>query len=184
MKAGTRALGIAESFTDEDSTLAGVLMTASGRVEDFVFGTCTVGGTDVTEEMVDMIDRLGREDARVILIAGVALAWYNILDVEQLAERVDPPIIVVTFEESEGLEEAINEAFTGKERDDRLTRYQALPPREEHHVNGQTLYVRSIDVSRDRVDEILQAYMGDASSRPEPLRVANLAARAVDEVEV
>ena len=184
MKAGTRALGIAESFTGQESTLAGVLMTASGRVDDFVFGTCTVGGTDVTDEIVDMIDRLGREDTRAVLIAGVALAWYNIVDVEQLAERLDPPVIVVTFEESEGLEEAIAEAFSGERRDDRLDRYRTLPTREEHLIYDRTLYVRSIDVSHERVGEILQAYMTAGSARPEPLRVANLAARAVDEVQV
>lgn len=182
MKPGARALGIAESFTAETSTLAGVLMTADGRIEDFVFGRCTVGGTDVTDEMITLVDRLEREDTSVILVAGIALAWYNIVNLERLADTVSPPVIAVSFEESDGLEDAIKDAFEDEQRRDRLERYQSLPPRDAITVAGRTLFIRSPDLSMERASDIVEAYMAEGTDRPEPLRVANLAARAADEV--
>lgn len=180
MKAGARVLGIAESYTGEESTLAGVLMTGDGRVDDFCFGSCTVGGLDITESIRDLIVRLDREDTRVILVAGVALAWYNIVELDELSKAVVPPVISVSFEASEGLEDAIEKAFAGEQRDVRLDRYRALPPREEIQVAGRTLFVRSPDVSTQRATEIVRTFMHEGTDRPEPLRVANLAARGVD----
>lgn len=182
MKPGARALGIAESYTGERSTLAGVLMTASGRVDGFAFGWCTVGGTDATDGMLELLGRLDREDVRAVLVAGVALAWYNMVDLERLADAAAVPVIAVTFEESEGLEGALESAFTGAELADRLERYRALPPRRALRVDGATVYVRSVGSPADRTTEIVRAHTPDGGARPEPLRVANLAARAVDEV--
>jgi len=43
VKAGVRALGVAESYRGERSTVAGAVVRASRAVDGFVFGTVTVG---------------------------------------------------------------------------------------------------------------------------------------------
>lgn len=180
MKPGTRVLGVAESYTGDRSTLAGVVMTVDGRVDGLCFGSCTVGGTDVTAAIVDLIDRIDREDVRAILVAGVALAWYNIVDFTRLHEATDVPVIAVTFEASDGLEEALASAFEGDVLTDRLERYRALPPRRE--FADDELFVRSVGVDREWADDLVDATTPANASRPEVLRVAKLAARAADEV--
>lgn len=182
MKAGARALGIAESYTGETSTLAGVLMTADGRLDGFSFGSCTVGGTDVSAGIINLVERLGREDIRAVFLAGVALAWYNIVDLHRLTAVLNPPVVAVTFEESDGLESGITAAFDGDERADRLDRYRSLPPRHEVRVGETILYARAVDVPADRAADLVSSYTKAGASRPEPLRVAKLAARAADEV--
>ncbi|PSQ09470.1 DUF99 domain-containing protein, partial [Halobacteriales archaeon QS_7_68_65] len=54
MKAGVRALGVAESSRPDAtrSTLAGAVVRADRVVDGFAFGSCTVGGTDATETVV------------------------------------------------------------------------------------------------------------------------------------
>lgn len=187
MQPGTRALGVAESFdarvrdsSSASSTLAGAVVRADRAVDGFVFGTCTVGGTDLTDAIVDCWERLGREDARHVLVAGVALAWYNVLDLHGLNERVERPVLAVTFEASAGLESAIRDAFEGDDLDARLDAYEALPSRQRVSVGeDHALFVRSVGVDAERAADIVRAHTHEGG-RPDPLRVAQFAASAAD----
>jgi endonuclease V-like protein UPF0215 family len=105
-KKGLRALGIAESFRGrERSTLAGVVMRRDGVVDGFGFGEVTVGGMDGTAATVSLFQDLGREDINCILLSGCVIAWYNIIDPEAVSLATGLPVVVVTYEDSEGLEE-------------------------------------------------------------------------------
>lgn len=184
MKRGVRALGIAESYgartargEPERSTLAGVVCRADGSVDGFVFESCTVGGLDSTDAAIDAYDRLGRDDIQYVFVAGVALAWYNLLDPGRLHDTTGLPVLVVTFEDSEGLEPALEDAFDGEALDRRLDRYRGLPPRTEHETEQGSLYVRSVGL--DDPEPVL-GHFTLAGRRPEPLRVARQAARAAD----
>lgn len=186
MKDGSRALGIAESYRDETSTLAGCVVRADRIVDGFVFGTCTVGGTDATDAVVGLLERLDRPDVQVIMIAGIAPAWYNVVDIVAVADRTGLPTLSVSFEESDGLESAINEAFDGADARERLECYRAQPERIPISVGEQTLFVRSAGFVEDgdtcveeRVCQTVRTFT--QNGRPEPLRVARLAARAADD---
>ncbi len=174
-----RAVGVAESFREDESTLAGVVVRANRVVDGFSFGTCTVGGSDVTSAVERLYDRLGREDVQFVLVSGIALAWYNVLDMHQLSAAVDRPVVSVTYEDSDGLDDAIREAFEGDARDERLATYRAQPARTPVGVNGETVYVRAVGVSTAEARDVVRAFTPEGG-RPEPLRVARMAARAGD----
>lgn len=188
MKPGRRALGVAESYRGTDdgarSTLAGAVVRADGILDDLVAGTCTVGGTDVTDAVVDCWDRLDRPDVRYLLLAGVALAWYNVVDLRGLHEATERPVLAVTFEDGEDLAAGIERAFDGEARAERLARHEALP--ERRRVTGHdgedepALFVRSVGIDDRTADEVLEAYTRER--RPEPLRVAAIAARGIDDL--
>jgi len=179
MKPGTRALGVAESFErDRDrSTLAGVVTRASRVVDGFAFGTCRVGGTDATDAIVSLYDELDREDVRFLFVSGIALAWYNVVDLRAVHRAIDRPVLSVTFESSTGLEEPLREAFDGNALEDRLETYRAQPDRHPVALDHGTAYVRAVGVEVDRALEIVRAFTPEGG-RPEPVRVARLAARA------
>jgi len=180
VKAGVRALGVAESFRGDSSTLAGAVVRADRVVDGLAFGRCTVGGHDATEAVVDLTDRLGREDARYLLVAGIAPAWFNVLDLYAIHESVERPVLSVTFEESDGLGSAIEEAFEGEARARRLERYRAQPDRRAVRVNDETLFVRHVGCDESRAADVVRAFTPEGG-RPEPVRVARLAARAGDD---
>lgn len=182
MKQGVRALGIAESYRGDQSTLAGVVVRADRVVDGFVFGSCTVGGLDATDTICELYDRLDREDVRYLLIAGIAPAWYNIVDIARLHEQTDIPALSVSFEESNGLEPAIREAFDGEAASRRLDRYQSLPDRKQVSVPGGTIFLRGVGIDEEDGERVVRAFTPEGS-RPEPLRVARLAARAADRRE-
>jgi endonuclease V-like protein UPF0215 family len=180
VKAGVRALGVAESFRDDRSTLAGAVVRADRVADDFVFQTCTVGGTDGTNAVAILFDELGREDVQYVLVSGIAPAWFNVLDLHELQDRVDRPVLSVTYEESSGLESALRDAFDGDALRTRLETYRAQPERRRLEINGETLFCRSVGIEASRATDVLREFTPEGG-RPEPVRVARLAARAADQ---
>jgi endonuclease V-like protein UPF0215 family len=179
VKAGARALGVAESYRGE-STVAGCVVRADRVVDGLSFASCTVGGTDATAAILDLFHRLDREDIQHLLVAGIAPAWFNILDLHRLHDATGLPTLSVSFEESEGLAEGIREAFTGEARQRRLGTYRAQPPRRPVAVGDDRVFLRSVGIPDDRAAEVVRAFTPEGG-RPEPVRVARLAARAGDE---
>lgn len=179
MKAGVRAIGVAESYTGDRSTLAGAVVRADRVVDGLAFAACRVGGTDATDAIIELFSALDREDVRYVLVAGIAPAWYNVIDLASLHRATERPVLSITFEESDGLEAGIRDAFSGDERDDRLSRYRRQPPRERLVVNDETVFVRATGIGMAEARDIVRAFTPEGG-RPEPLRVARVAARAAD----
>ncbi|WP_251329661.1 DUF99 family protein [Haloplanus pelagicus] len=178
MKSGARALGVAESFSEADrSVLCGAVLRRDRIADGFAFDSCTVGGTDATAAVADLWSALDREDVRALLIAGVAPAWFNVVDLSAVHDAADRPVLSVSFEASPGLEPALREQFSGDALDRRLRTYRALPPRRRLEVNGEDVYVRAVGVDDAGAADLVRAFTPEGG-RPEPLRVARLAARA------
>ncbi|TYL38534.1 DUF99 domain-containing protein [Natronococcus pandeyae] len=187
MKPGARALGVAESYRDEPgptreacrSTVAGAVVRADRVFNGLEYQRCTVGGTDATTAVCRLVDELGRPDVRYVLLGAVAPAWYNVLDLSAIHDAAERPVIAVTFEESDGLEAGLKDAFSGVELEQRLETYRALPERRPVSVNDETVYVRSAGIEPDDGDAVVRAFTPEGG-RPEPIRVARQAARAAD----
>lgn len=181
MKSGARALGVADSYVDEHSVVAGCVVRADRVVDDLVFDRWSVGGTDATATIIRIFERLGREDVQYLLVSGIAPAWFNILDCRTIAAETGLPTISVSFEESEGLEGAIWDAFDDDDAvQKRLEIYRKQPDRRELTVNDDTIFVRSAGIEDGAADEAVRRFTPEGG-RPEPLRIARLAARAGDD---
>ncbi|MGB9964666.1 DUF99 family protein [Halobacterium hubeiense] len=178
MKSGTRALGVAESYRGDASTFAGAVVRASRVADGFSISDCTVGGLDSTAAVVDCYRQLDREDVRYVFVSGVAPAWFNVVDLRDVHEAVSRPVLSVSFEASEGLADAIEREFSGEARDRRLAVYERQPDREPVSVNGERVFVRAVGCEDPA--EVVRAFTPEGG-RPEPLRVARLAARAADQ---
>jgi hypothetical protein len=184
------------------STFCGAVVRADRVLDGLGFEACTVGGTDATAATVRLVERLARPDVRFVLLAGVAPAWFNLLDLDRVHRAADRPTVAVSFEASGGLESALREAFDGTALERRLETYRALPPRRRVTLDEATVtddggdgggdadadedededavFVRAVGCSDERAAEVVRAFT-PAGGRPEPLRVARLAARAARE---
>ncbi|MCG1004169.1 MULTISPECIES: DUF99 family protein [Halobacterium] len=180
MKSGTRALGVAESYRGEESTLGGAVVRASRVVDGFSFASCAVGGLDSTAAVADCYRQLDREDVQYVLVSGIAPAWFNVVDLHAVHDAVERPVLSVSFEDSEGLADTIREEFSGDAREERLEIYDRQPERQPVDVNGERVFVRAVGCENPA--EVVRAFTPEGG-RPEPLRVARLAARAVERSE-
>jgi len=187
----SRTLGIAFSDGDRTSRLAGAVVRGDGTLDGLAFERCAVGGTDATDAAIALFDALGREDVRHVACAGVAPAWFNLLDLRRLHAVLDRPVYAVSYEPSPGLEPALREAFDGDALDRRLDVYRSLPPRVRVEGDGpdaggadddadgaDPLFVRAAGIDDGRAAAAVRGSVRDGFRRPEPLRLAALAASA------
>ena len=187
MRPPSRTLGVAFSDARTASHAAGVVVRADGTPDGFAFARCTVGGTDATDAVLDCWRALDREDVRHVACAGVAPAWFNLLDLDRLREALDRPVYAVSYEASPGLEPALREAFDGDALADRLATYRSLPPRvpvdpsdaaDDEPDADEPRFVRAVGIDPERAAAAVRGLTRDGSRRCEPLRIAALAASA------
>jgi len=178
-KPGIRALGIAESFKEGDlrSRLAGVVMRSDLVIDGFVLGTATVAGDDATGCVVKMFRARRRNDVNLIILSGCIISMYNIVDVDSVSKKSGLPVICLTYNESRGIERAIEHHFPDSGK--KLVMYRSLGDRHPVKLrSGYRVYVRASGVTDREAEEALNLFTLQGSI-PEPVRVAKLLARAV-----
>jgi len=133
-KKGIRGLSIAESFsqTSKKSVLSGIVISTDLVIDGFVFGHSTVGGDDATDAILAMHEKLDRPDVSFLLISGIVISLYNIVDVKRISEKIGLPVIGVTYEESPGIEEAIKHHFP-ESYESKLAEYSKLGTRKKNY---------------------------------------------------
>ena len=179
-KKGLRGLAIAESFKqgDEKSRLAGMVMRRDFVIDGFVFGQCTVGGDDATDSILKMYAKLGRDDISFVLISGLIIAMYNVIDISRIQKETGLPVIGVTYDESNGIEDAIKHHFPDS-YGPKIEKYCMLGKRSKIRLHtGYDLYVRTDGCVPKEAQKLLDLFTLQGSV-PEPLRVAQLLAKSL-----
>jgi endonuclease V-like protein UPF0215 family len=177
-KPALRVLAVAESFVRERpcSCLAGVVMRGDLRVDGLAYASATVGGDDATQAVLQIYKRLDRADVNALLLSGAVISWFNIIDLQEVYEKIRKPVICLTYEESPGLEKYLREYFPDSE--EKLLLYQRLGERETVWLKtGYEVYIRALGASAEEARVLLNRFTLDGRV-PEPVRVARLAARA------
>ena len=177
-KAGLRALGIAESFvrTMGHSILAGVVMRADLRVDGLAYARASVGGDDATKAVLNIYRELDRKDINAVLLEGAVISWFNVIDLEEVWHKTGRPLICLTYQDSLGLEKYIRDYFPGQE--EKLQRYRNLGQRSPIRLKtGYVVYLRAFGADLEEARMLLNKFTRDGR-KPEPLRLAGLAARA------
>ncbi len=179
-KKGLRGLAIAESFhqNSEKSILSGLVMRRDFVIDGFVFGTATLDGDDATESILKMYDELNRPDISYVLISGLIISLYNIVDIKKIHEKLQIPIIGVTYNESEGIDSAIKHHFPNS-YESKIKQYHKLGNREKITLHTSSdIFVRRQGCDLHEVKHLLNE-LTIQGSFPEPLRVAHLLAKSL-----
>ncbi len=179
-KKGLRGLAIAESFTQNSkkSVLAGVVMRRDFVIDGFVFGNATIEGNDATETILSMFEKLNRPDISYLLISGIIISMYNIVDLKKISETLGIPVIGVTYEDSQGIDDAIKHHFPDS-YESKLKEYNELKDREKITLHtSYDVYVRKEGCEVSDVQQLLDDITLQGSF-PEPLRVAQLLAKTL-----
>jgi uncharacterized protein len=178
-KRGVRVLGIAESFkgSDSSSTLAGVVMRRDLIIDGMVFGSVTIKGNDSTQNILDLVGSLKRNDVNCIMLDGLIISIYNIIEGEEINKKACIPVIAITFRDSQGLEETIRRHFPNDLL--KLEKYHKLGQREKMVLKtGKLVFVRYWGLNSTEATTIINSFTLQGSI-PEPIRIAKLAARAI-----
>ena len=179
-KQGIRGLAIAESFsqTSKKSVLSGIVMSTDLVIDGFVFDHSTVGGDDATDAILSMYEKLDRSDVSFLLISGIVISSYNIIDMKRISEKIGLPVIGITHEESSGIEDAIKHHFPESYKS-KLTEYSKLEPRKKIILHtSYNLYVRNEGCTVLEAKQLLDKITLEGSI-PEPLKITQLLANTL-----
>jgi len=146
------------------------------RVDGLAYAQATVGGDDATQAVLQIYRRLDRTDVNGLLLSGAVISWFNIIDLPEVFEKTQKPLISLTYEESPGLEKYLREYFP--EAEEKLRLYRCLGEREMVRLKtGYEVYIRALGATAEDARVLLNRFTLDGRV-PEPVRVARLAARA------
>lgn len=179
-KKGIRGLAIAESFSQNSkkSVLSGIVMSTDLVIDGFVFGHSTVGGDDATDAILAMYEKLDRQDVSFLLISGIVISLYNIIDMKRISEKIGLPVIGVTYEESSGIEDAIKHHFPESYKS-KLTEYSKLGSRKKITLHtSYNLYVQNEGCTVLEAKQLLDKITLQGSI-PEPLKITQLLANTL-----
>ena len=180
-KKGLRGLAIAESFRQEDksSTLAGVVMRRDLVIDGFVLGHTTIEGNDATDSILQMYRKLNRHDISYVIVSGLVISMYNLVDIRQIQDKLKIPVIGVTYEDSKGIEDAIRYHFPDSYQS-KIENYHKLGQRTKMTLHtGHELYVRFEGCTLQETTYLLDRLTLQGAV-PEPLRIAHMLARLLN----
>lgn len=179
-KKGLRGLGIAESFTpnSQKSILAGITIRRDLIIDGFIFGKTTLSGDDATEQILKMYVKLDRPDISYIMISGIIISLYNMIDIKKIHENLKIPVIGVTYNDSKGIVDALKFHFPNS-YNEKLIQYNELGKREKITLKtGYDVFIRKEGCTVLECKQLLNSVTLQGGV-PEPLRVAQLLANSV-----
>lgn len=149
-------------------------MEGADRIESVAMGGFPVDGEDVTGYLAGWISGLRTRPAlQGVIVGGITMAGLAVVDVADLAERLELPVLVVTRRNPVASELA--DALRSAGLDHRLALLARVP---RAFGVGEGLYLAHAGTSRADAERLVLSSI--AKSRlPEPLRVAHLIGQAI-----
>ncbi|KAF6244653.1 DUF99 family protein [Nitrosopumilus sp. b2] len=179
-KKGLRGLAIAESFKQNSrkSVFSGIVMRRDFVIDGFVFGSATLEGDDATDAILKMYYDLNRSDISYVLISGLIVSMYNIIDIKKLFDILKIPLIGVSYHDSDGIEDSIKHHFPNS-FESKLNKYAKLGKRKKITLStSYDVFVRKEGCTLNDVKHLLND-LTLYGTVPEPIRVSQLLAKTL-----
>ncbi len=181
MKQQIRLLGIDDSpftFLEKYCTIIGVIMRGGEYIECILRSQISIDGDDATNVCINMIENTRyKKQLKAMLLDGIALGGFNIVDIEEVYFKTNIPIITITRDKPDfdKIKKALLKNFQDWER-----RYNLMKKGDLYKVKTKhnPIYIKCVGMSVDEAKEIIKL----STIRgviPEPIRVAHLIASGI-----
>ena len=172
MKREVRILGIDDAsfdkFADRKAMVIGTLFRGGQWLDGVMTGMVDVDGDDATDVLAAMVGRSRfRSQLQCIMLDGIALGGFNIVDIEALSQKTGLPVIAVmrTHPNLEKIHATLRKLGKG----DKIP----LLERAGTIYKGEGMHFQVKGASEEEAREFLKLSTTRANI-PEPLRVAHL----------
>jgi len=186
VKPEIRVLGIDDGvFTPHSKEMVdvvGVVYRGGYWLDGFMHTRVQVDGMDATQRLADMIMRSPHHSQlRVVMLNGVTLAGFNVVDIEELSEKARLPVIAVTRDKPDF--DDIRKAL--QNLPDTEKRWKAIEKagkmiRVRTREGEEPIYVHAAGISKEDAERILKS-TSTRSNIPEALRVAHIIASGLSQ---
>jgi len=177
MKKEIRVLGIDDGpfdkFNDSEVIVVGTVYRGGSFIDGVVSTHVKVDGNDSTKQIVKMINKCKfRPQLQAIILDGIAVGGFNVINVSDLNKKTKIPVIVVMRDYPDF--NKIEKALTKLNHEEKI---KLLKKAGEVYQLGE-IFVQAIGLSLKQAEEIIDITCTH-SLLPEPLRVAHLIAGGV-----
>ncbi len=181
MKSQVRILGIDDApfkFSDEKTDVIGVVMRIPSYIEAVLKTEVEVDGSDACDKLAKMINSSRyKEQLRLVMLDGVALGGFNVVDIHSLHEKIDLPVVTLTRERPDfiEMEKALKGHFEDWEK-----RLEVIKEGElvELPTKHKPIFVKFVGIGLEDLKEIIELSTV-RGALPEALRVAHLIATGI-----
>jgi len=181
VKPEIRVLGIDDGvFTPHSNELVdvvGIVYRGGYWFDGFMHTRVHVDGLDATEKLAEMITRSPHyPQLRVIILNGVTLAGFNVVDIEELSQKAKLPVVAVTRDKPnfDDIKKALKNLPNSEERWRAIEKAGKMI--KVRTRNGEEpVYVHVAGLSEEDAKRILKS-TSTRSNVPEALRVAHIIA--------
>jgi hypothetical protein len=158
--------------------VVGVVFRGGCQIDGVTHTHVAIDGFDSTQQLASMINGSPHhKQLRLVMLNGLTLAGFNVVDIKRLSSETKLPVIAVTLKQPdlESVRKAISNLPNAEERWKTI-----LSAGEIHEVRckGKRIFVELAGISLFDAQEIIKLTSTN-SSFPEPLRVAHLIASGV-----
>lgn len=179
MKDGIRVLGIDDSafeFDDEKAFLTGVVYRGTEFIEDIQCVKVRVDGEDATEMILELYEKFSNhQQIKAILVDGVAVAGFNLVDIDSVSEETGKPVVAVTKNTPD--REDFRE--TMEKTDNYSEIFEKFPEPVEVDLNDGSCFIQFAGCGRDEAEKFVRKNLIHGQV-PESIRVADMVGRALN----
>jgi len=177
MKKEIRVIGIDDSpfdkFGSGNTLVIGTIFRGGSWLDGVLSTKVSVDGNNATSKLIDMINKCKfKPQLQAILLDGIALGGFNIVDIKELNKKTKIPVIVVIRKKPDIATIQRVLVKIGKKQKIRLLDKAGVP------VEVGKIYVQFKGLKLEDVKEILRITC-TRSLIPEPIRIAHLIAAGV-----
>jgi endonuclease V-like protein UPF0215 family len=182
VKEEIRILGIDDGpFTKDDKEVIviGVVYRGGEFIDGLLRTFVEIDGLDATEKLAKMINSSRhKQQLKVIMLDGITLGGFNIVDVKKLYSETKIPIIVINRKvpDLKSIKTALEKNFEDFEK--RWKMILNAGKIKELRLEKFSLYYQNVGLEDEEAEEIILTSMKHAQI-PEPLRVAHLIATGI-----
>ena len=176
--------GVFKPHSKELVDVVGVVYRGGYWLDGFMHTRVQVDGMDATEKLAEMITKSPHcPQLRVILLNGVTLAGFNVVDLEELYRRVKLPVVAVTRDKPDfdDIRKALQNLPNTQERWSAIEKAGKIL-KVRTREGEEPVYVHVVGISEKDATSILRS-TSTRSNIPEALRVAHIIASGLTRLE-
>lgn len=181
IKSEARIVGIDDApfdkFKDKNVLLVATIFRGGDFIDGILSAKARVDGKDSTKKLVKMINECKfRPQLQLIMLKGIAVGGFNVIDVEKLSDETKLPVVVVVrnYPDYQKIYDALHKIG----QKDKIKLIEKLPK----PAKIDNIYMQHVNISFEKAKEFVKLTC-TRSNIPEPLRVAHLIASGIKEGE-
>jgi len=188
VKPEIRVLGIDDGvFTPHTKgfcDVIGVVFRGGYWLDGVMHTRVEIDGTDATEKIASMIvESPHHAQLRVVMLNGVTMAGFNVVDIEELHKKVGLPVIAVTRDKPnfDDIKKALQNLPKSEERWMAIEKAGRMI-KVRTRSGEEPIYAHAVGISEEDTRRILKS-TSTRSNIPEALRVAHLIASGLSRIK-